>query len=103
MRRRWVYFGTEAVEVSRDYTQPLQVVKDSTLWNDRSYQDMGDSRFNSRTQHREFMKSRGLTTSDDFSGEWRKKEELRVKTKEGYDPTRKEDLMRAISNLNSRR
>lgn len=105
MRRRWVQIEGELVEVTRDYQQPSpDSARDAgVLWNDRQYQDAGDPRFASRTQHREFMKRNGLTTTDDYNVEWRQKEAQRLKVKAGYDPTRKEDIARAISQLNSRR
>jgi len=100
-RRRWVYYGTEAVEVSEDYIAPPRTVADSILWNDRAYQDMNDPRFASRTQHRQYMKDRGLTTMDEYmSGTWRKDEERRIAyRKTGLDPTRKNDIVEAIHKI----
>jgi len=101
MRRRWIQINGELIEVTRDYQQPSpdSAKNAGVLWNDREYQDMGDSRFTSRSQHKEYMKAKGITTADDFSGEWKKKEALRLRQKEGYDPTRREDLERALSTL----
>lgn len=104
-RRRWVQISGELVEVTQGYAQNLETTaKDrGILWNDREYQDMGDPRFSSRTEHRAYMKAHGVTTTDDYNLEWRNREAQRLKTKTGYDPTRKGDLMRAIETLNSRR
>lgn len=104
-RRRWIQIDGELVEVSQDYTpeKPDSAKTRGILWNDREYQDMGDPRFSSRAQHREYMKTHGVTTTDDFKGEWKAREAQRVKAAQGYDPTRKEDLVRAINQLNSRR
>ena len=104
-RRRYVQVNGELIEVSPDaeITPRADANAHGVLWNDRSYQDAGDQRFRSRSQHREYMKRYGLATVDDFQGEWRKKEAERIKVLQGYDPTRKEDLNRVISQLNSRR
>lgn len=101
--RRWVYIGCEAVEVGADYVPAARTVADSVLWNDRAYQDMNDKRFNSRTQHREFMKQHNLSTIDDYSEEWKVKEGKRNEAKQGVDPSRREDIDRAIHQLSKRR
>lgn len=108
-RRRYISLkiggAYELVEITKN-NEPEQrgPRADSLLWNDRSYQDLGDPRFASRTQHREYMHSRGLTVTSDYKEEWKRAEATRVRFKqEGYDPTRKEDIARAISQLNSRR
>lgn len=102
-RRRWVQINGELVEVMPDYVgESRATAKDSILWNDRSYQDMGDKRFTSRTQHRQFMKERGLTTADDYKGEWQKREEQRIKARNGFDATRRGDIIEAIHKLRSR-
>ena len=106
MRRRYIYdkVSGEMVEVSFDYTgEPRQSNTDAVLWNDRSYQDMNDPRFKSRTQHRAYMKEKGVTVVSDYTNEWRNAEKQRLEAKKGIDPTRKQDIERAISQLNSRR
>jgi len=91
------------VEVDKDFSQDPSV-QDSVLWNDREYQDMGDARFSSRSQHREYMKSRGLTTTDDYlGGTWKRDEEKRIAAKQGFDPSRHEDVVQAIHKLKSRK
>jgi hypothetical protein len=73
---------------------------DAVLWNDRAYQDMGDPRFKSRAQHREYMHARGLTVTSDYTQEWKKSEEQRVRFKQtGHDPSRKRDVIEAIHKL----
>lgn len=102
-RRRWIQINGELIEVTPDYVGESRATStDSVLWNDRSYQDMGDARFASRTQHREYMKQHGLTIADDYKGEWRSKEEHRIKARNGFDPTRKSDIVEAIHKLRSR-
>lgn len=89
------------VEVPLDYVaeDTPSRVNDSALWNDRAYQDMNDPRFSSRTQHREYMKQHGLTTVDDYRGEWKSKEYRRLQVKQGIDPSRRKDIDRAIHQL----
>lgn len=98
-RKRWVYRNGEAIEVPLDYDEPPRGA-DEVLWNDRSYQDMGDSRFRSRSEHREYMARRGLTTADDFKGEWaqaaKQRDEFYTKAP---DKTRAQDVAQAIDTL----
>lgn len=101
-RRRYVQIEGELIEVAPDYETPG---KDSArinalLWNDREYQDMGDSRFASRSQHREYMKRHNLTTTDDFTDTWRNREKSRVEAKHGIDRSRKGDIEQAVHKLN---
>ena len=103
-RRRWIYPPNgEPVEVSEDYVLSPRNVDGSVLWNDRAYQDMGDHRFSSRSQHRQYMKERGLTTTDDFLGNyWKDKEAKRIEQMSGVDPSRKQDIVQAIHKLKRR-
>ena len=103
MRRRYVSVKGEWVEVSLDYSQAPRTNTDAVLWNDRSYQDANDPRFHSRSSHREYMQQHGLTNPSDFTNEWKQAEKRRVEVKQGIDRSRKQDIERAISQLNSRR
>jgi len=67
----------------------LSVVPSSGLANalagDRHYEGLrgpNGEDISSRTKHREFMKATGLTTHDDFAGEFRKKEAQRQEFRE---------------------
>lgn len=102
-RKRWVQINGELIEVSPDYVPDPRTVQDSALWNDRAYQDMGDPRFSSRSQHREFMARHGYTTVDDYHETWRKQEAERIKVRHGYDPTRRADVERVIHQLANKR
>jgi hypothetical protein len=103
MKRRFIQqLDGTLVEVSPDFVAEPQN-HDGVLWNDRAYQDAGDSRFSSRSQHREFMRARGLTTTDDFKNQWRTDEKNRIEARKGVDPSRKADIARAIEVVNSRR
>ena len=102
-RRRWVYpaDGSDPFEVSTEYVGSSRQVYDGLLWNDRSYQDMGDPRFASREQHKEYMRQHGLTTADDYKDQWRRDESKRVEIKQGIDPTRRREVERSIDRINS--
>lgn len=95
MRRRFIQINGELVEVSPDYVaEPRN--HDGVLWNDRSYQDMNDPRFTSRSQHREYMKRNGLATVDDFKGDFARAERERAAYYRGEDASRRADIARAL-------
>lgn len=81
---------------------------DGLLWGDRHYEGMqatDGSDISSRSKHREYMKQHNLTTVDDFKNTWAdnaKKREAYFTKGEG-GATRKEDVARAISELERRR
>jgi len=102
-RKRFVAVGNKWVEVPEDYA-PEPPRADYLLYNDRLYQDDGDSRYNSRAEHREYMRRNDLTTSDDWTDSWAKaaKERAAFFT-EGRDPSRRQDVARAMELNNSRR
>lgn len=96
MRRRYIQIEGKLIEVPLDYTPPARN-SDSLLWNDRSYQDANDSRFASRSEHRDYMKRHGLTTVDDFKGQFAREQKLRERfLQHGTDATRREDIARAL-------
>ena len=97
-RKRWIYpKDGEPFEVGEDYVQPIdKTAGDSVLWNDRAYQDMLDPRFQSRAQHRAYMKANNLTTADDFKGEWSKAAKQHEDFFKGVDPQRREQIARAL-------
>jgi len=101
-RRRWVYRGSEAIEVPLDYT-PEPANTDGVLWNDRLYQDDNDPRYASRSQHREFMRRNGLTTMDDYTNYWKTTEKQRQAIREGRDPTRINHVVEAFNRHATRR
>lgn len=98
-RRRWVQINGELVEVTEDYQQSFAAPnQDHVLWNDRIYQDGGDQRFTSRSQHREYMRMHGLTTMDDYHGQWREAERKRIEYGAPSEE-RKRDMIEAIHKL----
>lgn len=99
-KRRFIQIDGELLEVEPDYQSAPRSAKDTgILWNDRPYQDMGDKRFGSRVQHREFMKRHNLSTADDFHGTWRSAEAKRIAFRQGVDPSRKGDVVEAVKKL----
>ena len=96
MRRRFVQINGELVEVGPGYRAPLRSNTDAVLWNDRSYQDANDPRFKSRSEHREYMKRTGLTTVDDFKGDFARAEAQRAAYYRGEDSSRRADIARAM-------
>lgn len=102
-RRRWIYpKGGDPVEVDPEY-KPEPKNGDAVMWNDRLYQDANDPRYLSRATHREYMKRNGLTTMDDFKGEWAGAEKKRQAAFQGIAPERKQQIAQAFDRLASRR
>lgn len=96
MRRRYIQVNGELIEVPLDYRAPPKNA-DAVLWNDRAYQDANDPRFASRSQHREYMKREGLTTVDDFKGQFANAAKERAEFfTTGKDRSRREDIARAL-------
>lgn len=100
-RRRFVQINGELIEVTNDYSsEPRDAARQAgILWNDREYQDMGDPRFKSRSEHREYMKTHDLSTVDDFKGHWRQKERERLDIRAGVDRSRREAIAQAVQKL----
>lgn len=110
-RRRWIYIDGEAVEITpgtviadRASTQS----HDGLLWNDRSYDGMrapDGADISSRTKHREYMRRHGLTTADDFNGQWQREEKRReaYRTEGKGGAVTREHVARAIHELSKRR
>lgn len=103
MRRRFVQIDGELVEVAQDWSGPSRQRTDAVLWNDRLYQDANDPRFFSRTQHREYMRRNGVTTTDDFTNSFKEAEKRKIEAKQGVDKTRKQDIVEALRRLDAKR
>jgi len=97
------------VEVTDDYIPPIRTITDAALWNDRSYDGLAatdGTPINSRTKHREYMKANGLTTADDFKNTWaesRKQRDAYFTGQSGSGAVRREDVARAIAQLERRK
>jgi len=102
MRRRYIQRDGVLVEVPLNY-QPEPRNTDAVLWNDRSYQDVSDPRFSSRTTHKEYMRANGLTTVDDFKQQFKRAREARLAFYRGEDASRRADVERAIEKVNHAR
>jgi hypothetical protein len=105
-RRRFVWDRDlkTLVEVPTDYEQPVR--QDGSLWNDRHYENMqatDGTDISSRSKHREYMKRNGLTTADDFKGEWAKAAKNRADYYQGKGggAVSRDDVGRAIHQLES--
>jgi len=78
--------------------QPVMVLAGG----DRLYQDLRASDgtdISTRSKHREYMKSRGITTIDDYSQTWKREAIKRAERLEGVDPDRKSDIVDAVHRL----
>jgi hypothetical protein len=93
-------------EVGADY-EPDVGNTDSVLWGDRHYEGLratDGADISSRSKHREYMRRHGLTTVDDFNGDyWRNCEAKRNAAMAGVDPNRKYDIARALAKLEKER
>lgn len=94
------------VEVDPDYEQVSRQDGVGSLWNDRSYDGLratDGSDISSRSKHRSYMKRNGLTTADDYKGEWSNAEKRRdaYRTVGKGGATSREDVGRAIHQLES--
>lgn len=73
---------------------------DNPLAGDRAYaglRTLDGVDVSTRTKHRAYMKERGLTTADDYREEWKQAAERRAQEMAGVDPTRREDVARALA------
>jgi len=111
MKRRLIQMREppyDFIEVSTDYEPPLRTVTDAALWNDRSYAGLASTdgvAIDSRSKHRAYMRERGLTTSDDFTGEWKQAAQRRAdyfQGKPGSGAVGRNDIPRAIHQLEER-
>jgi hypothetical protein len=67
------------------------VALDNALAGDRHYDGMqapDGSDISTRSKHREFMKRTGLTTTDDFKGEWATAQKQREERRQGIHEDR---------------
>jgi hypothetical protein len=103
-RRRWVYIGTEAIEIEK-YTPPVQGI---TIMGDSHYDGLTSpvdgADISSRAKHREYMKRKGLCTIDDYKGQFAQDAAARAEfyTK-APDPSRASDIARAYEHHTRRK
>ena len=107
-RRSWVQIpGVGLVEKTAD-NSPQRQTTDGILWSDRSYDGLkapDGTDISSRTKHRAYMQSRGLTTIDDFKDTWANAEKARdaYRTQGIGGAVSRDDIGRAIHQLENRR
>lgn len=110
MRHRFIYHKElkEMIEVEGDFV-PEARASHHPLSGDRYYTDLratDGTPVDTRTKHREYMKAKGLTVSDDFKGEWAKAAEHRADmyTTGGDHKERRAQVERALyDHVNKRR
>lgn len=99
-RYRWNVEENRLEEIGADYHIPVR----GQINVDRQYENLGlqdGTVVNSRRQHREYMKQKGVTLADDFKGTWAKAAEERKKIASGdFDhKARREAVGRAAYQL----
>jgi hypothetical protein len=102
-RRRFIQQRDgELVEVTTDHeAEPRR--HDGLLYNDRLFQDDGDPRYTSRKTHAEYMKRNNLSLHSDYTETWAKAAKERENIRSGHDTTRREQVARAMHEINNRR
>jgi hypothetical protein len=91
----------ELIEVTADY-QPDTRAGDAALWGDRHYDGLSapdGSDISSRAKHKAYMKATGLTTTDDYKGQWSRAKEARENYQRSGGSVSKNDIQRAIARL----
>jgi hypothetical protein len=91
----------ELIEVTADH-QPDSRTGDAALWGDRHYENLRASDgadISSRSKHKAYMRATGLTTTDDFKGEWSRAKEARENYQRSGGTVSKKDIANAIAKL----
>jgi hypothetical protein len=100
-RKRWVQIDGELVEVGSDYVG--EHMHHGRVHGDLHYDGLratDGTPIDTRTKHREYMKKHGLTTADDFKGEWSKTSQQRAEFyQKAPDPNRPRDIAAAIEKV----
>jgi len=96
MRRRWIYRNGEAIEVSDDYAPEPKAAY--VMGDIQPYQSMADgSMITSRAHHREHLKRHNLVEIGNDSSLTRPPPPKQIA------PGLKEDIIRAVNQIESRR
>jgi len=108
-RRTFVFVNGKMYEKGVDEIpeNPLQVrsqLADGVLWGDRHYDGMratDGTDISTRTKHREYMRANGLTTMDDFKGQWQQqaKERQQASITGGDHRQRRQDVIEAAKRV----
>ena len=90
------------VPMARRITVAPGLAVHNPLAGDRLYDGMratDGTDISTRSKHRAYMKERNLTTVDDYRETWKRDAEKRADRAAGNDPTRRDDLARAVAEL----
>mgnify|MGYP000120432398 FL=1 len=101
MRRRYVRINDVLTEVPLNWTPDDGVSSRVAILGDKNFHGLkatDGADISTRTKHREYMKRNGFALIDDYRETFKKAEEKRIEAKRGIDPSRKEDIARAIAN-----
>lgn len=101
-RRRWIQINGELIEITNQDHAPDRRRGDSALWGDSSYDGLratDGTDISSRTKHREYMRTHGLTTADDFQGSWDRAKQAREQYMQNGGSISRSDIERAIAKL----
>ena len=106
-RRRWRQMADGSlVEVDLDSRGTSRQTTDGVLWGDRGYDGLATTDgvdISSRSKHKAYMKQHGLTTYDDFKGEFERRTAERNKYRSGErGSVSRADISRAIDKLMNR-
>ena len=104
-RYRYDAKSKELVEITAE-RKADRTNADRSLWNDTHYdgakttdgKDIG-----SRKKHRQYMRDNNLTTSDDYKNEWKAAEKARDIYRTRGGTVTKDDIRRAIHQLESQK
>lgn len=110
MKRRFIQdpVTLELVEVTADYVAPVResAKNNGALWNDRHY-DGGKATdgtdISTRAKHRDYMKRNNLTTIDDFKDTWAQAQKKREDFYTRGGSFKRQDIERAIYQVQNRR
>jgi hypothetical protein len=103
-RRTFVYIDGVAYERGVDEIPETNDIRsqvgEGVLWGDRHYDGLratDGTDISTRTKQREYMRQHGLTTADDFKGQWASaaKERADIHTTGGDHAARRADVARA--------
>lgn len=94
----------ELVEVTED-REPDRHVGDAALWGDRGYDGMRTTDgvdISSRSKHRSYMQAHGLTTADDFKGEFARRQVERDDYHRSGGSVSRDDIRRAMYEMQNK-
>lgn len=106
-KRRFIYNPEtkEMEEVPLHYVAPQRDYQ-SLLWNDRHYDNTratDGTDISTRKKHAAYMKANGLAMTSDFKQAWKDSQQRQRDYLAGKDPSRREDIARAMHKLETRR